>query len=396
MNIENIPFVTVSYNAPDLINNLLSSARQFYNNKIFVIDGSDLDKSQIIKTITESYINTEFIGFEYNIHHGPGMAWAIKNLNLTGPVLFIDSDMRILERGFLEKLHAVLTPSHYGVGNVIHINDDGFTVNNDTEDAAAYLHPALMLCNIEEMRKWPMPIKHGAPMTETMLEIHRQDRHNELLTHLNWVYDIIENVNENPKLVKHEGRGTVLRSGSYNLDEWMSEVIEKNKTNTKSVLTKINTALDLGCGNQPRNIFNAQQIYGIDAAQDNIKNVIHLDFISHSIPFNDGFFDAISAYDLLPYLPKVAYIPELSYPIIKVFNEVWRLLKFNGLFFLNIPTIQNFESSSDPLTCSFFTPAQIQELCNSEKFKYLGHTARFKIVQEFSSYDRHNFLLMKI
>ena len=229
MNIENIPFVTVSYNAPDLIDNLISSTRHFYNNKIYVIDGSDSDKSQIIKSITEKYSNTEFFGFDYNIHHGPGIAWAIKNLNLSGPVLFIDSDMRILERGFIEKLLEVLKPSHYGVGNVIYINEDGFTVDKNAKDAAAYLHPALMLCNIEEMKKWPMPIKHGAPMTETMLEIHRSQLSNELFHHLDWVCNIIENSNETPIMVKHEGRGTVLRSGSYNLDEWFKSMTAKRE-----------------------------------------------------------------------------------------------------------------------------------------------------------------------
>ncbi len=396
MNIDDIPFITVSYNAPDLIENLIKSTRQFYPNKIYVIDGSDRDKSESVKSITEQYNNTEFHGFNYNIHHGPGMAWAINNLNLTGPVLFIDSDMRILERGFLEKLYDSLTADLYGVGNVIYINDDGFTIDkNSNPNAVAYLHPALMLCNAEQMRHWPMPIKHGAPMTETMLGIHRAAMSGQLLHHQDWVFDVIENTHEIPRLVKHEGRGTVLRSGSYNLNEWMAEVIEKNKNNIPIEGNTKTTALDLGCGNHPRNIFNAKMLYGIDAGPHLDSNVIKLDIITQKIPFADNFFDGISAYDLIPYLPKIAHTPNLIYPILNIFDEVWRLLKQNGLFFLNILTSENISTTPDPLVCSHFTTMQIQELCSCEKFKHLGYSANFKIVQSFSDSDRHSFVLMK-
>jgi hypothetical protein len=69
---------------PDLIAALLRSLRQHYTNRVYIIDGSSPDVAEQIRAITAAYDNVEFIPFGYNIHHGPGMAWAINNLGLSG------------------------------------------------------------------------------------------------------------------------------------------------------------------------------------------------------------------------------------------------------------------------------------------------------------------------
>lgn len=391
MNINDIPFITVSYNAPDLIENLIKSTRDFYPNKIYVIDGSDSEKSTIIKSITEKFDNTEFIGFDYNIHHGPGMAWAIQNLNLTGPVLFIDSDMRVLERGFLEKLYEALTPSHFGVGNVIYINEDGFTIDkSSTLEPVAYLHPALMLCNIEQMRNWPMPIKHGAPMTETMLEIHKKKNSKQLLHHLQWVYDVIENVNEKPQFVKHEGRGTVLRSNSYNLDEWMSEVQKKinskaHKNNTIQQLPTI--ALDLGCGNTPRNPYEAQKLYGIDLLNQDNKDIIHLDLNTQQIPFADNQIDYITAFDLFRFIPKIIYQNQIKYPIIFILNEIWRTLKPNGYFLASFKKQGLANHEFEPFALNEINENHLKYFCRKDLNTIMDQNIifQFEFINEISN-----------
>ena len=227
MDISTIPIVTVSYNAPDLIFNLLSSIRQFYANPIYVIDGSDADNATKVNEVSRAFDNVHFHGFDYNIHHGPGMAWAIQNLPFSGPVLFIDSDMRATENGFIEDLYGHLEPHLYGVGYVIYVNRDGFTITEGIDDSSVrYLHPALMLCNIEVMREWPIPIKHGAPMTDTMVRLHDEGR-SDLLLNIEWVGEVADNLIESPRFLLHEMRGTVKRTGSYNLDEWLQGVIAK-------------------------------------------------------------------------------------------------------------------------------------------------------------------------
>ena len=104
MDITQIPIIAVSYNSPDLIETLLGSVRRFYSNKVYVIDGSAPDIVGDIRAISQKYADVEFIPFGYNIHHGPGMAWAIQNLPLSGATLFLDSDVEMHHPGAIESL----------------------------------------------------------------------------------------------------------------------------------------------------------------------------------------------------------------------------------------------------------------------------------------------------
>ena len=225
MNVKNIPFIAVSYNAPDLIENLLRSVRQFYANKIYIIDGSTPEIASAVKSITDRYSNIEFIPFGYNIHHGPGMAWAYQHLDLQGPVLVLDSDVEVLKPGLVEALAEQLKPGMYGVGYVNHVNEGGFDVDYEV-GAVRYLHPACMVCNIEVVRQWPMPTKHGAPNIEPMLAIHRAGRH-ALIEGVQWVKEDFSRSDAPKHYLRHDWQGTVMRTGGYHLEEWQRSVMEK-------------------------------------------------------------------------------------------------------------------------------------------------------------------------
>lgn len=215
MHIHQIPVVTVSYNSPDLIEALLRTFRQFYPNKVYVIDGSRPEVAAQIKPVTERFENVEFIPFGYNIHHGPGMTWAIENiLPQSGQVLFLDSDVEIKRAGFLESLQAQLEPGLWGVGSIQQVNEQGYDRPDD--GPVAYLHPACMLVNLDVMRQWPLPIKHGAPMIPTMLALHRSGKAH-LLRHVQWVKEDF-NAPDAIHYIKHPWQGTVKRTGGYHYD----------------------------------------------------------------------------------------------------------------------------------------------------------------------------------
>lgn len=221
--IESIPIISVSYNSAELISDLLGSIRSFYSNPIIIIDGSDENNIQSIKELCDKYDNVELLHFNYNIHHGPGMAWAFQNLNLKGPVLVLDSDIFILKHGFIEDLFENLSGEMYGVGYVNHVNEGGFDV--DYEDGSIpYLHPACMLVNMEVVNLWPMPTKHGAPMIEPMSAIYREGKSN-LIKGVEWVKNDFSAKNKEDfrYYLRHDWQGTVKRSGSYNLDEWTKD-----------------------------------------------------------------------------------------------------------------------------------------------------------------------------
>jgi SAM-dependent methyltransferase len=214
MNTTHIPVLTVSYNSPDLIEALLRTFRQFYQNKVYVIDGSRPDISAAIGQIVARFDNVEFIPFGYNIHHGPGMTWAIENLGLTGQVLFLDSDVEVVNGGFIESLQSRLEPGMWGVGGIQQVNEEGYDRPDD--GPVAYLHPACMLVNIDVMRQWPLPIKHGAPLIQTMLALHRSGN-THLIRHLDWVKDDFGSASTR-HYIKHPWQGTVLRTGGYHYD----------------------------------------------------------------------------------------------------------------------------------------------------------------------------------
>lgn len=224
--VAHIPVLTVSYNAPQLLRALLASLRRFYPNPVHIVDGSDAEHVDAIRAVAAEFEGVQLHVQGYNIHHGPGLAWAIQQLPLGPKVLILDSDIVVLKPGFLEAMDAALEPQHYGVGGVAYVNREGFDIPY-AYGAVPYMHPPCMLCNVEVMKQWPMPVKHGAPMVAPMLALHDAGK-SGLLKHLDWVLNDVTPGTEKV-YVDHIGRGTVLNSGSYNLDEWMAEVQAKQQ-----------------------------------------------------------------------------------------------------------------------------------------------------------------------
>jgi SAM-dependent methyltransferase len=221
MNCREIPIVTVTYNAPELLIGLLTSLRKFYINPVYVMDGSDGETGARTREIAQGFESVQVKSFGFNIHHGPGMAWAIENLGLKGPVLFLDNDIVVLRAGFMEAMLAELRDGDYGVGGVGYVNQEGFDIEYGY-GAIPYLHPPCMLCNAEVMRQWPLPIKHGAPMVESMRALHRAGK-SGLLRHLDWTANDVK-MGTKKVYVDHIGQGTSAATGGYHLDEWMAEV----------------------------------------------------------------------------------------------------------------------------------------------------------------------------
>jgi hypothetical protein len=231
MDIQSIPLISVSYNSPELVNDLLRSFRLYYRNPVTIIDGSSEDLAREIEVVCAKFQDVRFIHFQYNIHHGPGMAWAYQNLELNGPVLVLDSDVYVLRSGLIEALMSELTPEMYGVGYVNYVNEGGFDVTY-VEGAVRYLHPACMLCNIEVVRQWPMPTKHGAPNIEPMLAIHRTGNY-DLIKGISWVSDDFSTDFEHKHYLRHDWQGTVKRTGGYHLEEWLESIHKKSRNSIK-------------------------------------------------------------------------------------------------------------------------------------------------------------------
>jgi len=104
--------------------------------------------------------------------------------------------------------------------------------------------------------------------------------------------------------------------------------------------------LDLGCGDKIFDIKNALGIdhkndqiesFGIDIQNFNFKNFIKCDLFLESIPFENDFFDYVTALDFMEHVPRYIFKEKIVLPYIELMNEVYRVLKVGGKFFIKGP-----------------------------------------------------------
>jgi SAM-dependent methyltransferase len=114
-------------------------------------------------------------------------------------------------------------------------------------------------------------------------------------------------------------------------------------------------SLDLGCGLNPKNFFNAEILYGIDIRNDIELNIIKADLVLEPIPFEDSFFDYVTAHDFIEHIPRIIYTNIRSYPFINLMSEIWRVLKFNGKFLSFTPAFPSEAAFTDPTHVNIIT-----------------------------------------
>jgi len=203
--------LTVNYNTPDLLERLLISFRRYYDIPYWVVDGSDDTHFELIKDFADKY-NVRIIHFNYNIHHGPGMAYGFQNIK-TDQILLLDSDIIIYTKGFIEKFQNELKPENYGIGAVYW----GNRPDSDTEHIN-YLHPACALINRNIVIKYPLPSFYCSPMMAPMRYMHEHGL--VLIQDAQWVHDdysggpnVLDDIAQNIHYIKHHWAGTMSRTG---------------------------------------------------------------------------------------------------------------------------------------------------------------------------------------
>lgn len=138
-----------------------------------------------------------------------------------------------------------------------------------------------------------------------------------------------------------------------------AEIIDLNplyqQYGSKNQNLKNSATLDLGCGDSPRNPFNADQAYGLDIRENLEKNIRYADLAVEALPFSENMFDFITAYDFLEHIPRVIYLPERRFPFIQLMNEIDRVLKPGGIFFSNTPFYPVSSAFTDPTHVNVIT-----------------------------------------
>ena len=120
----------------------------------------------------------------------------------------------------------------------------------------------------------------------------------------------------------------------------------------------IRRTLDLGCGNTPKNPFQAmeiEEVYGIDFTQNIDKRIYAADLAMEPIPFDDNFFTGLSAYDLIEHIPRIAYVPERRFCFVELMNEIYRVLRPEGVFYSFTPAFPSSAAFRDPTHVNIIT-----------------------------------------
>jgi SAM-dependent methyltransferase len=114
-------------------------------------------------------------------------------------------------------------------------------------------------------------------------------------------------------------------------------------------------SLDLGCGLQPKNPFNAQEVYGVDVRDDAEAHIVKADLVVEPIPFPDNSFEYVTAHDFLEHIPRLIYAPLRRNAFVEVMNEIHRVLKPGGVFMSFTPAYPHAAVFRDPTHINFIT-----------------------------------------
>jgi SAM-dependent methyltransferase len=147
--------------------------------------------------------------------------------------------------------------------------------------------------------------------------------------------------------------------------------------------------LDLGCGQYPKNPFGYERIFGIDIraglTADGVEQISAANLSAQPIPFPDNSFDAISAYDFLEHVPRVVINSQGNtvFPFIQLMNEIWRVLRPDGLFYAQTPAYPSAKAFQDPTHVNIITDKTHTYFTEPKLLgKMYGFQGTFKLVRQ--------------
>lgn len=174
----NLECVSINFQTPNITHDLIQSIRTMNQDvKIRIIDGSTpefIHNFCYLDYIQDEY-NFTLERMEYNIHHGPGMDYAIRTSQHDW-ILFFDSD--VLMRKFPYELE--IEPNKFFIGkrgrvNVNGVDEEKFKPEDFDKPMYLYPHPSFLLVNVEKYKEFKPFIRHGAPCLKTWIDVNNKN-----------------------------------------------------------------------------------------------------------------------------------------------------------------------------------------------------------------------------
>ncbi len=161
--LDEITIIIVHFKTLDYTKKALNSIRKFYPpiRIILVNNGDDEESKSFLTGFAHADVNMLLLTPGKNLHHGPGMHEAIKQVSSEWFLTF-DSDCEILKNNLFEDMFQIVDEKTYAVGEILNINKYGFFARKG-EESFKYVHPKCGLFNRKIYWKLPPFEKHGAP-----------------------------------------------------------------------------------------------------------------------------------------------------------------------------------------------------------------------------------------
>ena len=157
------------------------SFRRFYPEvPVLVVNGlAGNETTAYVNDLKRTDPNLRLVRFRHNVGHGRGMHVGLQRVKTAYAYVF-DSDTR-MDAPVLEPfLHAAAErDDFYAIGGVGHVDRRGvdtFRPEAQTGVAILYVHPAVMLLNLERYWDYRPFFEHGAPVLDAMLDLHDRGR----------------------------------------------------------------------------------------------------------------------------------------------------------------------------------------------------------------------------
>ena len=143
-------------------------------------------------------------------------------------------------------------------------------------------------------------------------------------------------------------------------------------------------SLDLGCGPNPNNPFNAQEVYGVDIRDNLASNIKASDLALDQIPFDNESFEYVTAFQFIEHIPRVIYTPKRRNSFVELMNEIHRVLKYDGVFLSVTPAFPHNAAFQDPTHINIITEETFPlYFDNVNKWaKIYGFTGNFQIIKQ--------------